>query len=199
MIRDAVLGRRDATATGSSSEVAGSADNSGSLRNGSVGDEVTRAQELLITVGSPALARNGATGRYLAITEAAVREFQERIRAEQDSAMVVDGVVGPATWRWLKTYASRASDGPNPAPASSGDTIEYGDTGPAVTALQNTLLRLGAPLLERHGATGRYFAATRDSVIYFQQTVRAEHDPTMVVDGVVGPATRRWLDRLDRG
>jgi peptidoglycan hydrolase-like protein with peptidoglycan-binding domain len=176
------------------------------LSYGTISESVKEAQRLLIAVGSPELAKFGVTGRYFKVTKTAVEQFQKLVRDKHDSSMVIDGVVGATTWKWLDKLAANpapapAAPAPAPPPAApaTGDTIGYGATGPAVTEIQQILLRIGSPLLEPYGATGRYFAATRDAVRYFQQTVKLKHDSAMVIDGTVGPSTMRWLRQLDPG
>ncbi|MGN0775261.1 MAG: peptidoglycan-binding protein [Candidatus Ventricola sp.] len=64
------------------------------LRNGMAGDDVRAVQAKLITLGYP-LEPYGADGHFGLITRAAVRLFQ------RNSALAVDGVVGPKTWAML--------------------------------------------------------------------------------------------------
>ncbi len=192
------------------------------LSYGSLGNPVRRAQELLLDVGSEALEPYGITGRYFAATRRAVREFQAMVRDDHDASMVIDGVVGPQTWAWLDeladgntsarngsaaTSSSSASSSSGSAtstvvsPGASGEriTLSYGVLGPPVEELQEILLRIGSPTLEPYGVTGRYYAVTRSAVREFQTEVRRRYDSSMVVDGIVGPTTWRWLDELDPG
>lgn len=64
------------------------------LRQGSSGSEVVLLQQDLIAKGYGPLS---ATGFFGTKTAAAVRQFQS------DSGLVVDGIVGPATWQALET------------------------------------------------------------------------------------------------
>jgi peptidoglycan hydrolase-like protein with peptidoglycan-binding domain len=178
---------------------------------GTLGEPVKELQRLLIATGSPELARYGLTGRYYAVTQRAVRAFQQRVRDQHDSAMVVDGVVGPLTWAWLvrlsgsEVNLNRRAESPAPTPprstspptpATDRPTWGYGTIGEPVKELQRLLIAAGASELAQYGLTGRYYAVTQRAVREFQQRVRDQHDPTMVVDGVVGPVTWAWLLRL---
>ena len=46
--------------------------------------------------------------RFYAVTQRAVRQFQQRVRDRYDASMVVDGVVGPTTWAWLLELAGES-------------------------------------------------------------------------------------------
>ena len=61
------------------------------LRNGSAGAAVKSLQTLLIGYGY-SCGGYGVDGKFGAATEAAVRTFQKA------SGLMVDGIVGPATW-----------------------------------------------------------------------------------------------------
>lgn len=64
------------------------------LRKGSTGDQVHRAQQLLMAAGY-ALPRFGADGNFGNETSAAVKQFQK------DHMLRPDGVIGPLTWAEL--------------------------------------------------------------------------------------------------
>jgi peptidoglycan hydrolase-like protein with peptidoglycan-binding domain len=187
-------------------------------RYGTVGESVKELQRLLIAVGADELEQHGLTGRYFAVTERAVRAFQDRVRRRNDATMIVDGVVGPATWAWLvkisglepqmnrqpRSTGSTGGSAPSGSGAGTGrlaprtdlPTWSYGTIGEPVKDLQRLLIAAGADELEQHGLSGRYYAVTRRAVREFQELVRVRHDSTMVVDGVVGPLTWAWLLHL---
>lgn len=64
------------------------------LRRGAKGDDVRRAQQLLMAAGY-ALPRYGADGSFGRETRAAVKRFQK------DHRLTTDGVIGPLTWAKL--------------------------------------------------------------------------------------------------
>lgn len=71
------------------------------LRRGSTGSTVAELQRGLVRVFPAYRHEHGnlpATGNFLTITEAWVREFQ------RNTGLVVDGIVGPATWAKLDAH-----------------------------------------------------------------------------------------------
>lgn len=93
------------------------------LRKGDSGKWVTLAQTELINKGYDC-GKTGADGKFGANTQKAVKEFQK------DNGLVVDGVIGQATWNAL--------DGAEPA-------IRYTVTIPGLTASQADALILQYP------------------------------------------------------
>jgi peptidoglycan hydrolase-like protein with peptidoglycan-binding domain len=114
LIRDSVLahwgssaasaGPSPATTSTSRSAIAGRNDLP-TWGYGTVGEPVKELQRLLIATGASELADHGLTGRFYAVTQRAVRQFQQLVRDRHDASMVVDGVVGPTTWAWLLDLA----------------------------------------------------------------------------------------------
>ncbi|MGW4561542.1 GH25 family lysozyme [Streptomyces sp. NPDC004561] len=123
------------------------------VQQGYRGRQVATIQYLLDAHGA-ALSADGSFGPA---TRDAVAAFQTR------SHLTADGVVGPNTWKALIT------------------TVQQGDQGPAVTAVQAELDAHGATL----SADGSFGPATRDAVVAFQTRSH------LTADGVVGPNT--WL------
>jgi hypothetical protein len=125
--------------------------------------------------------------------------------AKAAAALIRQAVVGhwgrSAVSGSSSSSSSSSSSGSSGAASASGErmTLSYGVVGEPVKVLQRILLRIGSDALEPYGATGKYYAATRRAVREFQASVKANHDASMVVDGVVGPVTWRWLDQLDPG
>ncbi|QIY67996.2 GH25 family lysozyme [Streptomyces sp. RLB1-33] len=123
------------------------------VQQGYSGRQVTTVQYLLNAHGA-ALSVDGSFGPA---THDAVVAFQTR------SQLTADGIVGPNTWRALIT------------------TVQKGDHGPAVSAVQAELKARGAAL----SIDGSFGAATHDAVVAFQTR---NH---LTADGIVGPNT--WL------
>lgn len=93
------------------------------LRSGDKGSDVEALQKELNEHGAhPRLKVDGAFG---AATERAVRAFQER------HGLLVDGVVGPATWRALNGEAA-VVESMAPASELGGEYENYGDVDEAV-------------------------------------------------------------------
>lgn len=137
------------------------------LRHGDM--DVSTLQNDLIRSGylSPGL----ATGRFLDLTESAVRQLQ------RDCGIAVDGVVGPQTQSCLH--------GQLPSPPTGGGVLRFGSQGPAVTSLQQDLVQLG--YLSPNLVTG-FFGAQTEQAVKQAQAACGIH-----IDGVVGPATRACI------
>jgi peptidoglycan hydrolase-like protein with peptidoglycan-binding domain len=133
------------------------------IRPGATGDAVRRLQRALRRTPDLGITVDGVFGAQL---EATVRSFQE------DSGLVVDGIVGPLTWNALP------GGGPMPV-------LKEGSSGAVVRSLQ-TLLTNGA--LGEWGSTpqgidGIFGPKTKASVEAFQTW------GGVTVDGVVGDQT----------
>ncbi len=71
--------------------------------------------------------------------------------------------------------------------------LQKGAINDRVKELQFLLIFLGASELAGWGATGKFGDVTVRAVRAFQQRVKDEYSPSMVVDGFVGPTTWGWL------
>jgi hypothetical protein len=80
-----------------------------------------------------------------------------------------------------------------PTPRTDKPYLVKGATGSAVAEMQQLLITLGVGGLAQFGATGNFLDVTFDAVTQFQQQVRQQRDPSMVVDGECGPVTWGWL------
>jgi len=148
------------------------------LRRGSTGEGVRQLQAFLRVRGYPVGTVDGIFGPG---TEAAVRAFQRR------QGLPVDGAVGG------RTRAAIARMAELPAIASlvrsDGRLLSAGQRGPDVRELKRWLAAAGhAPGPTPFGPG--FGPATRRAVRAFQK------DHGLVVDGVVGPATRTALARV---
>jgi peptidoglycan endopeptidase LytF len=164
------------------------------LEFGSRGAEVLAMQKALQTLGFDPSGTDGKFGRG---TENAVILYQT------SKGLTADGKAGTQTLTAL--YADAATSGDAASDSDSGDTstagsstnpntLEYGDSGDKVTALQTALVKLG---YSTNGIDGRFGAGTRKAVIAFQQA------NSLTADGLAGSQTQNLLfskaDAADSG
>ena len=109
-------------------------------------------------------------GDFGPATETAVRTFQ------QNRQLAVDGIAGPQTWGALII------------------TVRRGDAGDAVRAVQEEFQfrNLSGDPSRGPQVDGIFGPVTEGAVRAFQEAIRAD-EPTMAVDGIVGPMTWQAL------
>lgn len=154
------------------------------LRKGSRGSEVTRLQNALKALGYYSLKVDGIYGKG---TVAAVKAYQK------SAGLKTDGIAGPQTQG--KLYAAGTASAQETAPAAapsapaatqaSPDKLKLGDSGEAVTQLQNRLWYLGYYTGSR---SGTFDAATRSAVQVFQRAKGLSRD------GIAGKKTLSALE-----
>ena len=139
--------------------------NSGpTLAIGSTGADVRRLQILLVMIKD--LDYTGIDGNFGPKTQAAVESFQE------GNGLVVDGIVGPATWQAL------------PADPNT-PTLRRGSVGNVVSALQQALKTYGGPGAPTDpGVIDGRFGPKTESAVRAYQTQRG-----VPVTGIVGDKT----------
>ncbi|EDX87352.1 Putative peptidoglycan binding domain protein [Synechococcus sp. PCC 7335] len=184
------------------------------LRNGSVGESVSRLQATLKLLG---FYQGEVNGTYNELTQQAVASFQSAVN------LSADGITGPATWRKLlpapndvasdsvasntdATSTTDNADANSNTDATSEETpvestpeqsateadepsppvLRPSAEGPAVSQLQRELQTLGY-----YDGTidGKYGALTEAAVRAFQA------DQQLIVDAIVGPSTWTALTR----
>ena len=138
------------------------------LTQGMSGDAVKRLQNRLIELG---YMTGTADGNFGASTKTAVAAFQRK------AGLDADGIAGPTTLAVLYD-----ADAPSATPTD--DTLEQGDSGDAVKALQKRLIELG---YMNGTADGDFGSATKAAVKLFQKQAG------LTVDGVAGPGTQSAL------
>ncbi|HYH28134.1 MAG TPA: N-acetylmuramoyl-L-alanine amidase, partial [Actinomycetota bacterium] len=144
------------------------------IRPGDRGDEVADVQTRLASLGHVVDPREVASREFGPSTEAAIRAFQ------QERSLLVDALVGPATWQELVEASYSLGDRALylRSPAMRGDDVR---------ALQDRLDVLG---FDPGRSDGIFGAQTDSAVRDFQRNVG------MQVDGIVGATTIEALARL---
>lgn len=141
------------------------------LRRGSRGTSVTQLQNTLKAQG---FYPGPVTGYYGGLTEEAVRKFQ------QAQGLLVDGMAG------FKTL-SALGDNSDTSDIQNGTQLQRGNSGSAVTQLQNRLRAVGVydgPI------TGYYGQLTEAAVRKFQLS------RGLSVNGIAGPTTLGALQKV---
>lgn len=87
------------------------------IRKGSTGEYVVECQNDLLKLGY-SLAPYGADGKFGAVTESAVKEFQKTHKDQNGNPLKVDGIVGDSTW-----YALDEAISPSPVPVEKLYTV----------------------------------------------------------------------------
>ena len=170
-----------AVSAGSSSGSSSSTDDDGwlipsrTLRKGYTGDDVKSVQSRLKELG---YYTGSLDGNYGSGTMAAVKSFQA------NNGLTQDGLAGSSTFAKLfSTSAVSAGSSSGSSTDTDYDTLRSGDTGAAVTQMQQALVNLKYTL----SVNGTYDSATKEAVIAFQQR------NGLSVDGVAGPNTLKKL------
>ncbi|NET32186.1 MAG: hypothetical protein F6K19_09300 [Cyanothece sp. SIO1E1] len=162
-----------------------------SLQTGDRGPQVVELQTQLNATGF----YNGPIdGEYGDLTTAAVVAFQ------QSRGLTTDGIVGPSTQAALQNRAatiSNQANNPNGTPGnaataavrttpSNRSLLRLGDSGPAVTNLQQNLKNRG---FYDDPITGFYNTQTEQAVVAFQNS------SGLTADGIAGPTTLSTLQQ----
>lgn len=143
------------------------------LEYGDSGNDVTKLQQALLTLGFDP---DGVDGHFGRGTERAVKLYQESI------GLTADGKAGTLTLSAL--YEDTADDTTAYAVATSSSTLQYGDSGERVRLLQDALKGLGYAI---GTVDGKFGLLTRAAVVAFQR----DHDIT--ADGLAGTKTLNLL------
>jgi peptidoglycan hydrolase-like protein with peptidoglycan-binding domain len=147
------------------------------LRRESRGTAVSQLQNRLKALG---FFQANVTGYYGSLTEEAVRKFQ------RSRGLSVNGIAGPTTLAALQDN----SPSNRPAYVATQRPLRYGDSGSAVTQLQNRLKALG---FYKYEVTSYYGRLTEDAVSNFQRS------RGLSVNGIAGPTTLAALQGVSPG
>lgn len=157
------------------------------LEFGSRGSEVLKLQKALVVLGYDPSGTDGKFGRG---TENAVILYQT------SKGLTADGKAGTTTLNAIytdaestdsttsKSTSTTTTTGSTTRVSSNPNTLEYGDSGDRVTALQTALVKLG---YSTNGIDGSFGAGTRKAVIDFQKANQ------LTADGLAGTATQNLI------
>lgn len=158
------------------------------LRVSAHGTAVKTAQQRLIAHGYD-VGSAGADGWFGEGTLKAVKRFQS------DKGLIVDGIIGSATWTALNKEPEKKEEPVQPSepvkpiqPSTNRPTIGVGDSGSSVKEAQTMLKKLGYNI-GSYGADGVFGNSTKGAVLNFQKK------NGLAPDGIVGPNTWTELDK----
>ena len=155
---------------GQSQPTSSSSSDSGALKEGRQGTDVTRLQDQLRAKG---FFSGNSTGYFGSQTKAAVISFQK------SQGLTADGIAGSRTLGALNRSSTISTSASTPSSGNSG-SLRQGDRGPRVQQLQSDLKAAGF----FQGNTTDYFGTqTEAAVIGFQRS------RNLIADGIAGRAT----------
>jgi len=147
------------------------------LEYGDSGDDVTKLQQALLSLGFDP---GGVDGKFGSGTQDAVKAYQK------SAGLKADGKAGTLTLNALYEDADTETDTDTStfATATSSSTLEYGDSGERVRLMQDALKDLGYSI---GTVDGKFGLLTRAAVIAFQR------DKGITADGLAGTKTLELL------
>ena len=147
----------------------------GTLKKGSKGTAVKEVQKRLKELGYYTY---GIDGDYGDRTVTAVKNFQKK------NGLTADGVCGESTLKKLNSDDAIAANGSTTVELNTSQTLQKGDNGAQVKALQSALKKLG---YYTNSLDSDYGYRTAEAVSAFQRA------NGLTVNGVANPATLRKL------
>ena len=147
----------------------------GTLKKGSKGTAVKELQKRLKELGYYTY---GIDGDYGDRTVTAVKNFQKK------NGLTADGVCGDSTLKKLNSDDAITAKGSTTVELNTSQTLQKGDNGAQVKALQNALKKLG---YYTNSLDSDYGYRTAEAVSAFQRA------NGLTVNGVANPATLRKL------
>ena len=147
----------------------------GTLKQGAKGAEVKKIQQRLKELGYYTY---GIDGDYGDRTVNAVKAFQTK------NGLTADGVCGDSTLKKLNSDDAITAKGSTTVELNTSQTLQKGDNGAQVKALQNALKKLG---YYTNSLDSDYGYRTAEAVSAFQRA------NGLTVNGVANPATLRKL------
>ena len=151
--------------------------------------EISSLQWQLIELGW--LNADEPTGSYDAATVAAVKAFQTYVNKNYKAKLTVDGICGPATFKYLDNYSIAVNPSPSATAEPDNGTISADSSPVRIRELQLKLIAMG--WLDGE-ATGKYDNATYNAVMAFQNYVNVSTSSSLLtVNGLADANTQLLL------
>ena len=151
--------------------------------------EISSLQWQLIELGW--LNADEPTGSYDAATVAAVKAFQTYVNKNYKAKLTVDGICGPATFKYLDNYSIAVNPSPSATAGPDNGTISADSSPVRIRELQLKLIAMG--WLDGE-ATGKYDNATYNAVMAFQNYVNVSTSSSLLtVNGLADANTQLLL------
>ena len=151
--------------------------------------EISSLQWQLIELGW--LNADEPTGSYDAATVAAVKAFQTYVNKNNKAKLTVDGICGPATFKYLDNYSIAVNPSPSATAEPDNGTISADSSPVRIRELQLKLIAMG--WLDGE-ATGKYDNATYNAVMAFQNYVNVSTSSSLLtVNGLADANTQLLL------
>ena len=151
--------------------------------------EISSLQWQLIELGW--LNADEPTGSYDAATVAAVKAFQTYMNKNYKAGLTVDGICGPATFKYLDNYSIAVNPSPSATAEPDNGTISADSSPVRIRELQLKLIAMG--WLDGE-ATGKYDNATYNAVMAFQNYVNVSTSSSLLtVNGLADANTQLLL------
>ncbi|MBQ3232220.1 MAG: peptidoglycan-binding protein, partial [Clostridia bacterium] len=132
------------------------------------------------------------TGVYDADTKNAVKSFQQSMNDRFAAGLSVDGICGPATFRYLDNYTINKNPNPIETPAPESNDVNANSSPVRIREVQLKLIALG--WLE-NGKEGVYDKNMTEAVMAFQNYVNAVTGTQLLnVTGIADEATQTMLN-----
>ncbi len=151
--------------------------------------EIASLQWQLIELGW--LNAETPTGSYDAATTAAVKAFQTYMNKNYKAGLSVDGICGPATFKYLDNYAIAVNPSPSATAEPDNGTISADSSPVRIRELQLKLIAMG--WLDGE-ANGKYDNTTYTAVMAFQNYVNVSTSSSLLtVNGLADANTQLLL------
>ena len=153
-------------------------------------DDILALQWQLMNLGW--LEEGIPTGKYDTATKNAVKSFQQSMNDRFNAKLSVDGVCGPATFKYLDNYTINRNPEPLKTAAPESNDVNASSSPTRIREVQLKLIALGWLV---NGKEGVYDQNMTEAVMAFQNYVNAVTGNTVLsVTGIADEATQTMLN-----